>query len=94
MLYALNLLRLQVRANSPERAARWEESGRIWPVMGSVIPDPVLEEESGETAGPPSAPREGDRLEPEPVEPGEVVGTPVNCNEEIKVIKTTQANIA
>ena len=41
--------------------------------MGSVIPDPVLEEESGDTAGPPSAPREGDRLEPDPVEPGEVV---------------------
>ena len=50
--------------------------------MGSVIPDPVLEEESGDTAGPPSAPREGDKLEPDPVEPGEVVGTPVNCNEE------------
>ena len=44
--------------------------------------DPDLEEESGDTAGPPSAPREGDRLEPDPVEPGEVVGTPVNCNEE------------
>ena len=51
--------------------------------MGSVIPDPVLEEESGDTAGPPSAPREGDRLEPDPVEPGEVVGTPVNCKKEI-----------
>ena len=50
--------------------------------MGSVIPDPVLEEESGDTAGPPSAPREGDKLEPDPVEPGEVVGTPVNCNED------------
>ena len=50
--------------------------------MGSVIPDPALEEESGDTAGPPSAPMEGDKLEPDPVEPGEVVGTPVNCNEE------------
>ena len=63
----------------PERAARWEESERIWPVMGSVIPEPVLEEESGDTAGPPgSPPHEGDRLEPDPVEPGEVAGTPVN----------------
>ena len=49
--------------------------------MGSVIPDPVLDEESGDTAGPPSAPMEGDKLDPDPVEPGEVVGTPVNCNE-------------
>ena len=47
--------------------------------MGSVIPEPVLEEESGDTAGPPgSPPHEGDRLEPDPVEPGEVVGTPVS----------------
>ena len=50
--------------------------------MGSVIPDPALEEESGDTAGPPSAPMEGDKLEPDPVEPGEVVGTPVSCNQE------------
>ena len=46
--------------------------------MDSVIPDPVLEEESGD--GPPSPGHDGDRFDPEPVEPGEVVGTPVNCN--------------
>ena len=51
--------------------------------MGSVIPDPALEEERGDTAGPPSAPMEGDKLEPDPVEPGEVVGTPVSCNQEM-----------
>ena len=39
-----------------------------------AIPDPVLEEERGERAGPPSAPQEGDRLDPDPVEPGEVAG--------------------
>ena len=44
--------------------------------MGSpAIPEPVLEEERGETAGPPSAPQEGDRLESEPVAPGEVAGS-------------------
>ena len=70
----------------PERAARCEESERICPVMGSVIPEPVRDtEDSGDTAGPPgpgpaeSPPHEGDRLEPEPVEPGEVVGGPVSC---------------
>ena len=53
--------------------------------MGSVIPEPVRDtEDSGDTAGggpgPAEAPpHEGDRLEPEPVEPGEVVGTPVSC---------------
>ena len=41
------------------------------------MPDPVLEDERGETAGPPS-PHDGDKFEPEPVEPGDVVGTPVN----------------
>ena len=47
--------------------------------MGSpAIPEPVLEEERGDTAGPPSPPQEGDRLDPDPVEPGEVAGTPVN----------------
>jgi hypothetical protein len=41
---------------------------------------PYLEEERGERAGPPS-PQEGETLEPEPVEPGEVAGTPVtSCN--------------
>ena len=44
--------------------------------MGSVIPDPALEDDSGD--GPPSPGQEGDRLEPEPVDPGDVVGTPVN----------------
>ena len=44
--------------------------------MGSVIPDPVLAAERGETAGPPS-PHEGDRLDPDPVEPGDVAGAPV-----------------
>ena len=47
--------------------------------MGSpAIPEPVLEEERGERAGPASPPQDGDRLEPDPVEPGEVAGTPVN----------------
>ena len=54
--------------------------------MGSVIPEPALDEDSGETAGPPSAPSEGDRLEPDPVEPGEVVGTPVSCNKEKSLV--------
>ncbi len=41
---------------------------------------PYLEEERGESAGPPS-PQEGETLDPEPVEPGEVAGTPVtSCN--------------
>jgi hypothetical protein len=41
---------------------------------------PYLEEERGERAGPPS-PQEGETLDPEPVEPGEVAGTPVtSCN--------------
>ena len=59
----------------PVRRRGCEESERIWPVMWSpAIPDPVLEEERGERAGPPSAPQEGDRLDPDPVEPGEVAG--------------------
>ena len=37
---------------------------------------PHLAEERGERAGPPS-PQEGDTLDPDPVEPGEVAGTPV-----------------
>ena len=37
---------------------------------------PYLEEERGERADPPS-PQEGDTLDPDPVEPGEVAGTPV-----------------
>ena len=60
--------------------------------MGSVIPDPALEEERGDTAGPPSAPMEGDKLEPDPVEPGEVVGTPVSCNEEMWLELCVESN--
>ena len=48
-------------------------------VGSAAMPDPVRDtEERGESAGPGSPPQEGERLEPDPVEPGEVAGTPVN----------------
>ena len=66
----------------PDRAAKCEESDSSWPFIGSVIPDPVLDDDSGDTAGPPSPAHDGDKLDPEPVDPGDVVGTPVNWNKE------------
>ena len=49
----------------------------------SFIPSLVLEER-GEEVVPPSPPQEGDRLEPEPVDPGEVAGPPVTTLTKVK----------
>ena len=80
--YAFNKkINIEIQNVLPDKAARCDESDKICPFIGSVIPDPVLELESGDTectVGAASAVHDGDKLDPDPVEPGEVVGTPVN----------------